>query len=191
MKRRLCLVALGILFGWAGLSMATDLTITITAATKKASTSGQVAVRETVDVTITNIGSSSAENLMLAIIDGTNLVAAASSFTNLSGAASGELNLNTVEPTNVFAHAKVGRSSREFDIVVWDTDADALLANDTIEILNNPYVSGMTLPSSITSQWTEADARYVNHTDQYVKTVEVSGGLLSISGTYTQTSSGR
>ena len=187
MKRKICLVAFGILCGCAMVSLATDLTITITAATKKVTLSGQVSVRETVDVTITNIGSSSAENLLLGIIDGTNLVAAGSSFTNLSGAAVGELNLNTEELTNVFAKATVGRSKRTFDLVVWDTDAYALLANDTIDILNNPYVSGMTLPSSITNEWTEADARYLKLTAQYVKTVEVSGGLLSISGTYTQT----
>ena len=185
--KRTALVLLGVLLGYATVGMATDLTITITASTKRAALSADVALRETVDVTITNLSGALPANLVVGIIDGTNLVAAGSSFTNNGGNAAGELNLNTEELTNAFSTASVARGKKTFDLIVWDSNEKSLLVNDRIDILYNPYTTNMALPSSIASQWTTADARYVNHSDQYVMTSLVSGGLLSISGTYTQT----
>jgi hypothetical protein len=142
---------------------ATTLEISVNQTNKKATITGDAAVRETVDLEITGIGSENATNWYVMLISGTNMMAIATNLTQTVSTAYGELNLNTVELTNHFANAKIGRADRKFDFVIWNTVSSNLIANDTIELLNNPYTALLATPTAV-NDWAESDARYLTLT---------------------------
>lgn len=159
-KRFLTFLVAGIM---ATTVFATDLNVNVNITNKKAVVTGDICVRETVDVVITNYGSYSPTNLLMGIIEDTNLLAASSGFTLVDGAAFGEISLNTSNLVEVFRNSRIGRSDKKFDLIIWDTQENSLLVNMPVSILNNPYTTNMISPIGLNT-WAEADLRYSDFT---------------------------
>jgi len=136
----------------------TTATIACTLTTKKAtvsvnsSASGLMSLRETVAVTLTGSGTFGAADLVLGLVDNGTLVAtiAQGGFTGTGPSSiTGDLNLNTTELVAVFS-ADVGRTKRKVALCIWDITNQALVINDYVEILNNPYSTDMDDPAAAT-----------------------------------------
>jgi hypothetical protein len=112
-----------------------------------------------VAVTITNVTATDAAGFLLAVIDGTTMVAVATNFTPVAGKASGSLNLNTTQLVSRFSSVTSGRAVKYYALALWDTVHTNLLGNDQIGILNNPYRTNMAAVIA-TNDWAEADLRY-------------------------------
>ena len=136
----------------------TTATIACTLTTKKAtvsvnsSASGLMSLRETVAVTLTGSGTFGAADLVLGLVDNGTLLAtiAQGGFTGTGPSGiTGDLNLNTTELVAVFS-ADVGRTRRKVALCIWDITNQALVINDYVEILNNPYSTDMDDPAAAT-----------------------------------------
>ena len=127
----------------------TPVTLTVTVATKKLAVTNTPGLYETVDLTIVNLGESTAANLVLNIQDsGGNIMATAEDFAASGDDAIGVLDLNTQELVDYFENAFT-RQEKPFVISIYDTDRNNLLAIDNISIVNNPYTDDLPSPSPI------------------------------------------
>jgi hypothetical protein len=128
----------------------TTATIACTISTKKATVTGTLALRETVAVTLTGTGTYGAADLVLGIVDNGTLLAtiAQGGFTGTGPSSiTGNLNLNTTEMVAFFSE-DVGRTKRYPQLCIWDITNQALVVNDKIEVLNNPYSTDMDDPTA-------------------------------------------
>lgn len=120
----------------------TPLGITVDVTSKEITIVGEIAIREQVDVTITNLGTTTAANLTLRIKDRTGTTMAVEAGFTASGAtAIGVLDLATTELVAYFA-SMGARATRTFKIGIWDNVTNDLLANDNIRLMNNPFTAG-------------------------------------------------
>ena len=127
----------------------TNSIITIDLSNKTATVSAVIAIRETVNVSLVNIGTSAATNLCLRLVLTTNAYANATNFvSNGVSTAFGALDLNTTELVNYFSGYNP-TASKKFSMAVWDTALGTLLLNDYINIQNNPYDPTMPGPSPL------------------------------------------
>jgi hypothetical protein len=126
----------------------TTLTGVVTLATKRVVLTGQVAIREKINLVLTGTGTAAASDLILALVHEGTLVAMLQPLVDYTTHFGGILNLNTEEIVAVFdsmaANAKVKMS-----IVVWDTTNSCTLVNDFITVQNNPYDSSMDDPTAV------------------------------------------
>lgn len=123
--------------------------IVVDLATKEiTSTNTVVAIRENVYTVITNLGDSAAEDLVLRIMDraGTVYAIATNWAEDAEGNATNTVDLNTTEFVDFFTNMPP-QATRSFTLAVWDMTNVWLVANDTIDVMNNPYYDGMPGPS--------------------------------------------
>ena len=127
----------------------TPLTLTVTTGTKKLVQNTTPGIRETLDVTIVNLGQSTAANLVLNIQDSAgNIMATAEAFAASGDNALGIVDLNTQELVDAFVGI-YRRQTKSFVISIYDTDRNNELAIDDIVIVNNPYTDDLPSPSTI------------------------------------------
>jgi len=118
--------------------MATPITATINTTTKEATISGTSSLRETIALTVVNIGNSSAAALTAAIFDGDNArMAEGLSFADSGANAVGEINLNTEELIAAFALSN-NRDKKTFTLVIIDGATEDVLCNTKIKIIYTP-----------------------------------------------------
>ncbi len=120
----------------------TSCTITITEATKKFTQSALVADKETIDLNLVNTGTATATDIVAKITNVSNeVLASADDFTAGVGQFEGTMDLNTTEMIAEFTN-KNRRDKKIFQMTVWDSVNDDLLANDNFEVIFNAYPSG-------------------------------------------------
>lgn len=132
----------------------TAATLTVDLTTKEATLTGVIAVRETVDLTLVGGTVAHAAGYRLALIsneddptdDDVTPLAVCNTFAPSGSAILGELDLNTTELVAYFAGYS-GRQMRCCYVAIWDVTRDNLVACDTIQIMNNPYRTGMEDPT--------------------------------------------
>jgi len=132
---------------------ATVTTLTIDANTKKITQSGDyMAEREEIEIHLTGgIDLLSGASYILSVIDyDTNtMLAYCDSFSVDGTELVGTLNLNTTEMVDYFdARGLFFRSKLPFEVAIWDTANNALVASDKLSIYYNPYSDQMSQPSS-------------------------------------------
>jgi len=132
----------------------TNSVLTIDLSSKTMTASSTIAIRETIYVSLVNIGASTPANLVLRVVRETNAYANATNFTaagtdtNGNVMAYGPLDLNTTELVDYYEGLNP-TVSREWSLAVWDTSIGRLLVNDYIDIQNNPYDESMPGPSPV------------------------------------------
>jgi hypothetical protein len=116
----------------------TTLTGVIVTSTKKITLTGQIAIREKVNLSLTGYGVAGAADLVLAIVHNGALMAKLTPLVDYTTYFGGVLDLNTTEIVAVFdgmaANARVKMS-----LVLWDTTNECTIVNDWIMVANNPY----------------------------------------------------
>ncbi len=118
--------------------MATPITATINTTTKEAIISGTSSLRETIALTVVNIGTASAAALTAAIFDGDNTrLAEGMSFAASGDNALGDINLNTEELIAAFALSN-NRDKKTFTLVITDGATEDVLCNTKIKIIYTP-----------------------------------------------------
>ncbi|MCK9520570.1 MAG: hypothetical protein M0R74_16325, partial [Dehalococcoidia bacterium] len=158
MKKTAAIIAM--LLG-AGAALA-NTTLTIDLSNKTVAASATIAIREIVNITLVNIGTSSPADLILRIVRETNAYANAESFTASGTNAVGALDLNTTELVDAYKGLNP-TASKQWSIAVWDTSQGSLLVNDFINIQNNPYDESMPGPSPVgVSYVLTTNAAYLN-----------------------------
>lgn len=138
-------------------SGATDYKIIVDIRDKTVTATNLIAILETVPTKIINLDGADPEDLILRIMDrdGTTM-ALAESFTGDVTNAYGNIDLNTSELTNYFSGGSA-QSIKHLNLGVWDTGQNILLANDRIEIQNNPYLPWMAGPSPVGTSYLIAE----------------------------------
>jgi hypothetical protein len=122
----------------------TSLTLT-SAAAKAATLVGEMATRESVQVTLVGFGSRIEEGLVLALIRGRTAMASCEIWTAEDDDAVGTLDLNKAEIV-----AAVGvASSRTFNLCLWSIGKQALVIDTTCEVRRNRYEPGMSAPTPL------------------------------------------
>lgn len=133
--------------------MATAISLALNTSAKTVTRTGdEIAERETVNVTLTNTSglSCNSSDLILGVSWKGQLMASIGTSTNLfSSTYTGTINLNTCELVNVMGNRQ-GNTPKTFKLFLWDTTNNDLLVNDTIDIQNNPYTTGMSSPTAAT-----------------------------------------
>lgn len=126
----------------------TALGIVIDVGAKTITVDHTIAIRETVDLTLTGYGSAGASSLRLGLIHKGTLVASCNIFTVAPLGYTGTLDLNTEEIVAVFA-GKSAQSTKNLDLAIWDIIEHDLLVNDKLAVQNNPYQEGMDEPTAV------------------------------------------
>jgi hypothetical protein len=127
------------------MSRTTTLNIALDVPTKDALFTGDIAIREQVNLAITNYGSASAADLIAAIVCNGTLVALLQGLTQEVGVMSGVLDLNTVEIVAALGDIPAN-GARKMSFVIWDTTYENCLCNSWIWVRQNPYDPSMEAP---------------------------------------------
>ena len=132
----------------------TGLRMSINLQTKAVTMTNVVAVRESVEVTLVSIGTSSPGDLTLRLTTlgtgTTQTLAQCASFVASGTNAVGTLDLNTEELVNAFSN-KSAMTVLSFNAAVWDSVQSRLLGSAVFPIMNNPYAPGMPAPTPAAS----------------------------------------
>ena len=123
----------------------TTLGIAFVAATKVATFTGAVAIRESVEVTVTDGAQHIAGGLVLAIVRGGTLYAQCEEWTADGDDAVGTLSLNTEELVDAYAHTNE-QGVRQFTAMGLVLSPQTTLFNSIIGVKNTPYEDGMATP---------------------------------------------
>jgi len=119
------------------MSNKSTLAIACTIDSKTATLTGAIARNEQVDVTISDYGNTLAADMNLAIVRRGVTIATLSTF-ELSGSdLIGVLDLDT-EGMDAAMIGSTDGGHREFNLILWDADAERLLVNTPINIYSNP-----------------------------------------------------
>jgi len=162
----------------------TNSVLTIDLSNKTVVASSTIAIRETINVALVNIGASSPTNLVLRVVRETNAYANATNFTaagtdsNGNVMAFGPLDLNTSELVNYYEGLNP-TVSRQWSLAVWDTSLGRLLVNDYVDIQNNPYAESMPGPSPVGVVYVATtDAVYANSVTGFTYTTSGNTGAI-------------
>ena len=129
------------------MSRTTTLDIAITLSTKKAVFTGDIAIREKVDLVVSGFGTAAAADLIVALISDGVLIALLQGLTT-GTTYTGTLDLNTQEAVDLFDHCPANASKKVF-CVIWDETYNCLVLTDWLWIKNNPYDSDMEDPVAV------------------------------------------
>jgi len=147
------------------------LSITCNLATKGATLSGQIAIRETISLSVTSFGGTVASSLRLGICKKGELFASCNEFTTGETIFTGELDMNTEELVDVFGN-KAGNGTMDFELALWDILNDRLLVNTTISVMNNPYSEGMADPTTVDPIAYPGEAEFTDAKDEKLDGIE-------------------
>jgi hypothetical protein len=125
----------------------TDLAVAITLSTKTAVFTGQIAIREKINLSITGYGTAGATDLCVGLVFDGVLIAKTQGLTT-GTAFTGILDTNTEEAVAALGDA-AANTKIKCSFVIWDTTNSCLLVNDWIYVLQNPYNTGMADPSVV------------------------------------------
>jgi hypothetical protein len=166
----------------------TNSVLTIDLSNKTVSVSATIAIRETINVALVNIGTSDPTKLVLRVVRETNAYACATNFvsagtdTNGNVSAVGPLSLNTTELVDYYEGFNP-TASMEWSLGVWDTSLGRLLVNDYIDIQNNPYDESMPAPSPVGVVYVNTnDAIYLNAATGFTYRTSGNTGTVSKTG---------
>jgi hypothetical protein len=124
-------------------------TLTINVVTKEIVQTGVPALREHVTVRLVSIGTASPGNLVLYVYRLGREMAKCLTFALVGANVEGTLALDGTAITADFATLADPQGKRQFDVAVYDNARQKLLVNTKLDVMNNPYVAGMTPPTPL------------------------------------------
>lgn len=145
----------------------TVLTINVTFGQKTIELTNQIAIRESVDVTIKNAAAYVGQGIVLAIMKNGTLFAQCNTWT-VAGVtdALGTLDMNTSELIAAFNKAGP-QAIKQFTVIAVVVSPSTVLFNGVIGIQNTPYEDGMNDPTSVTPWNSDVSAAVLARVDAF------------------------